>query len=200
MTFGVHHYVPVLKVKRGEKKALRSVLPALRGHITPLLEIVQRKADKAATVDAHLNNAFDALADSVRPYSRCFLDAREIAPDGPSAAAEVFRRASSAGIVFTPVTGISRAADVAAAIGNQTHGIALRLSREELESGHLAGRLRAFLARHALAPEGTDLIMDLGPVDEMIVDGVAALAAAFLGDVPDHQRWRTFTMSACAFP
>ena len=84
MTFGPDHYVPVLKVKRGEKKALRSVLPVHQGHITPLLEIVERKA---ATVDAHLNNAFDALADSVRPYSRCFLDAREIAADGPTAAA-----------------------------------------------------------------------------------------------------------------
>ncbi len=200
MSFGSHHYVPVLKIKRGEKATLRSILPALRDRITPLLEIVERKADKAATVDGHLNNAFDALADSVRPYSRCFLDAREIAPDGLTAAAEVFRRASSAGIVFTPVTGISRVADVAAAVANRTHGIALRLSREEFESGNLPGRLRAFLARHGLAPEGTDLIIDLGAVDEMIVDGVAALAAAFLADVPDHQRWRTFTVSACAFP
>ena len=200
MIFGPNHYVPVLKVKRGEKKALRSIAPTLRAHITPLFEIVERKADKGATVDAHLSNAFDALADSVRPYSRCFLDVREIAADGPSAAAEVFRRAASAGITFTPVTGVSRTADVAAALGHQTHGVALRLTREEFEAGGLAVKLRAFMTRHGLTPEGTDLIVDLGPVDEMIVDGVAALATAFLADVPDHRLWRTFTVSACAFP
>lgn len=200
MTFGAHHYVPVLKVKRGEKKALSLILPALRARITPLLEIVERKDDKAATVAAHLDKAFKGLAGSITSYARCFVDTREIASDGPAAALEVFRRATSAGIVFTPVTGISRTADVAAALSHQRHGIALRLTREEFESGNLTGSLQAFMAQHGLTPEGTDLIVDLGAVDEMIVDGVAALTAAFLSEVPDHLRWRTFTISACAFP
>jgi hypothetical protein len=200
MTFGPHHYVPVLKVKLNEKKALGCISSTLQPRITPLLEIVKRKPEKAATVDAHLNTAFKNLANNVRAYPRCFLDAREIAADGAAAAAEVFRRASSEGIMFTPVTGISRTADVAAALSNRTHGVALRLTRDELESGGLPGKLRGFLARHGLAPEEIDLIVDLGPVDELIVDGVAALSNAFLADVPDHRRWRTFTVSACAFP
>ena len=41
MTFGPGHYVPVLKVKRGEKSALQLVDFDLRKHITPLLEIVE---------------------------------------------------------------------------------------------------------------------------------------------------------------
>ena len=200
MTFGAHHYVPVLKVKRGEKKALSLIQPVYQARMTPLLEIVERKSDKAATVAAHLDNAFKGLAGSITSYPRCFLDAREIAPDGPKAALEVFQRAASAGIVFTPVTGISRTADVAAALGHQLHGIALRVTREEFENGNLTGSLQAFMVKHGLTPERTDLILDLGAVDEMIVDGVAALTAAFLSDVPDHLRWRTFTISACAFP
>lgn len=200
MTFTAQHYVPVLKVKRGEKKALSLVPPVLRARITPLLEFVERKPDKTATVGDHLDNAFKGLAASVTSYPRCFLDAREIAPDGPATAMDVFRRAETAGIVFTPVTGISRIADVAAALGHQQHGLALRLTREEFESGDLNGSLRAFMTQHGLMPEETDLIIDLGAVDEMIVDGVAALTAAFLSDIPDHTRWRTFTISACAFP
>lgn len=112
MTSGPNHYVPVLKVKRGEKKALQSMSPNQRAQITPLLEIVERKPERP--VDQHLNTSFDHLTESVRSYARCFLDAREIAPDGPVAAAEVFRRASNEGIVFTPVTGLSRTSDVAA--------------------------------------------------------------------------------------
>jgi hypothetical protein len=198
LTFDPHHYVPVLKVKPGEKRALRAVESSHRPRITPLLEIVERKADRA--VDAHLNTAFKGLADSIASYSRCFLDARELEDDGPEAAEEVFQRASSAGIVFTPVTGISRTVDLGAALGHHDNGIALRLTREELERGNLSEDLRAFLSLYGLRPEGTDLIIDLGPVDEMIVDGVAALTTAFLAAVPHHQRWRTLTVSACAFP
>ena len=200
MTFGSRHYVPVLKVKRGEKAALRSIAPALQSEITPLLEIVERKPDKTPTLAAHLKTTFKDLADSVRPYPRCFLDARELAPEGPPAAAEVFRWASEAGLVFTPVTGLTRSADVDAALSHRAHGVALRLTRSEFEGGQLAAALRAFMTRHDLVHQDTDLIVDLGPVDDLVVDGVTAFAGAFLAEVPDHSRWRTFTVSACAFP
>lgn len=198
MTFGPDHYVPVLKVKLNEKAALGSLPPSLKSRITPLLEIVERRSDRALA--AHMTTAFKDLAPSVRGYSRCFLDAREIAADGPAAAAEVFQRAAAAGMVFTPVTGISRGVDVVAALSHRGRGLALRLTREELEMGDLAGRLHEFLSHSELAAEQTDLILDLGPVENLVVEGVAALSEAFLAEVPNHATWRTFTLSACAFP
>ncbi len=197
MTFGPHHYVPVLKIKRGEKKALAAIEPSIRQRITPLLEIVERTGK---TLSDHLETAFKDLAGSVSPYARCFLDAREIAPDGPAGAQAVFSQASAADIIFTPVTGISRSADVAAALSHRTHGIALRLTREELEAGGLAIGLAGFMSQHELSPEEIDLVVDLGPVDEMVVDGIIAFTDTFLREVPHKTRWRTFTLSACAFP
>jgi hypothetical protein len=198
MTFGAHHYMPILKVKRGEKTALQKVSPQYWEKITPLLEIVERKPDKALAT--HLNTSFKELAESVRSYRRCFLDAREIAADGPDAAVEVFRRASIAGIAFTPVTGITRTADVGAALSHRAHGLALRLTRLEFENGNLATNVEAFLRLHGLAPDEVDLIIDLGAVEDLIVDGIATLTDAFMAEVPYHKRWRTFTLSACAFP
>ncbi|MDA1348446.1 MAG: hypothetical protein O3A47_06215 [Chloroflexi bacterium] len=151
-------------------------------------------------MEAHLNKSFKDLAVSVQPYSRCFLDAREMASDGQSAAAEVFERAAAAGMVFTPVTGISRTEDVEAALNHGTYGVAVRLTRGELEAGELARTLLDFMGRRQLALEETDLIIDLGPVDDLVVAGVIGLTETFLQDVPNHQRWRTFTISACAFP
>lgn len=197
---GPDHYVPVLKVKRGEKKALQCISARLQPRITPLLEIVERKPDKDATVDEHLNTSFKDLAESVRPYPRCFLDAHEIEVDRASAAAEVFRRASNEGIVFTPVTGISRTTDVEAALSNRTHGIALRLTRQEFEVGGLGANIKAFLRLHSLTPHEVDIIIDLGGVDDFIVDGISALTDGFMADVPDQLEWRTFTVSSCAFP
>lgn len=83
---------------------------------------------------------------------------------------------------------------------HRTHGLAVRLSRDEFESGGLGAGVRRFMDHHGLAAEDTDLIVDLGAVDNFVTVGVEALAAAFLGAVPDHLRWRTLTLSACAFP
>lgn len=200
MNFGIDHYVPVLKVKRGEKKALQLIDPAVRAQVVPLLEIVERRQDQKGSVSAHLDTAFKELADSIRPYPGCFLDVREIASDGPSGAEEAFGRAADAGIVFTPVTGISRIADVRPALDHSEQGLAIRLTRDEFEEGGLARQLRDFTSRHGLAPEATDLIVDLGPVEEMIAQGVANFATQFLLEVPEPQAWRTLTASASAFP
>jgi hypothetical protein len=198
MTFGPHHYVPFLKAKRGEKTALRQVSADLRERITPLFEIPERNAEK--NLAKHLDTAFDGLAETAALYPRCFLDTREIAPDGSNAAASVFQRAADAGMVFTPVTGISRTADVAEALVHRTFGVALRLTREEFESGELTARIEQFVVAQQIQPEDMDLIIDLGAVDDLVLEGISALAGAFMADVPYRPRWRTFTISACSFP
>ena len=200
MNFGPEHYVPVLKVKKGEKEALALVEPSLKQRITPLLEIVERKAEKKATVEGHLVTAFKGLASSLVGYARCFIDVRELASDGAAAAASVFDRADADGIVFTPVTGLSRTADAAAALRHRTHGIAIRLTRAELEAGGLAARIGPFIQTYGLSPGEVDLIVDLGELDELIVEGIVALTESFLGEVPDHGTWRTLTVSGSAFP
>ena len=198
MTFGPNHYVPVLKVKRGEKQALALISLGLRQHVTPLLEIVARKT--APTVDAHLSTSFRDLASSLHGYARCLLDVREIEPDGPPAAAEAFAQASTAGISFTPVTGISRTADVASAVAHSNNGIGIRLTRSELEGANLTADLNRFVSMNSLTPDRVDLIVDLGPVEDFVTAGIMALTQAFLADVPNKGQWRTLTVTGSAFP
>ena len=201
MTFGPNHYVPVLKVKRGEKNALQLVPLDLREEITPLLEIVEwRKSTEKPTLSGHLDTVFKDLAKSLRLYPRCFLDSRELEPEGEAAADEVFTRAVDAGIKFTPVTGLSRTSDASAALKHSDRGLAIRLTRAEFEAGNLSSLLRHFMTRHTVEYEATDLIVDLGPVGDMVTDGVTRFATQFLGDVPNPGSWRTLTLSASAFP
>lgn len=56
------------------------------------------------------------------------------------------------------------------------------------------------MARYAIVAEDTDLILDLGPVEDMVTEGVARFAIQFLEDVPYPDTWRTLTVSASAFP
>lgn len=203
MTFGPNFYVPVLKVKRGEKKALQLLSPAVQSRMLPLLEIIERRAPpgrSATPLPGHLQTAFAGLDLAVASFPRCFLDCREIEPDGPAAAATVFATAAALPIPFTPVTGITRSVDVAAAMSYRSHGVAIRLTRDEFEVGQIPSGLPEFMRTHSLAPEETNLVIDLGAVDDMIAAGIETLTAAFLADVPDRQRWRTLTVSGCAFP
>jgi len=101
---------------------------------------------------------------SVRPYERFLLDTREIAPDGPAAATEVCRRTTIAGTRFTPVTGVSRSADVPAALAHRNNGIAVRVTRE------------------------LDQVVDLGAVEDLIAEGIANLTREFLAAIPDQAR------------
>ena len=105
-----------------------------------------------------------------------------------------------AGIKFTPVTGLSRTSDASAALKHSDRGLAIRLTRAEFEAGNLSSLLRHFMTRHTVEYEATDLIVDLGPVGDMVTDGVTRFATQFLGDVPNPGSWRTLTLSASAFP
>ena len=197
MTLGPTDYVPVLKVKRGEKSALREIPYGDRRRVAPLLEIV-RRTDKE--LDDHLLTSLSGLSESLDGYQRCFLDTHEIAADGPPGAHETFRRAADAGIPFTPVTGLTRRAYPAAALDFSSNGLALRLSRRDFEQGILPQGIPGFMATHGLVPENVDLIIDLGALDDFVTAGVIAFGAAFLNEINCQRRWRSLILSGCAFP
>ena len=198
MNFGPDHYVPVLKIKRGEKGALDDVGAKHPGMFTPLLEVVSKKSDK--TLAQHIDTTFDKLIQSVDRLMPCFLDTRELEADGEVASQAVFQRARAEGMGFVPVVGITRTVGNAAALQHRDNGVALRLTRKEMESGGLVHDIQGFLHANALNEQSVDLIMDMGDVSQMISAGVSSLADAFLHEVPNHAKWRTFTLSGCAFP
>ena len=198
MIFGGDHYVPVLKAKRGEKHALSSIAPPMQAKITPLIEVVEIADGKM--LQEHLETAFRDLAESVQRYPRCFLDPRELGESDAVASDAMFRHARQRGIDFTPVTGISRGAQISVAIKYGNSGVALRLTRHELERGGLRSRVGDFLSDHRLEPPQIDLIVDLGAVQDFVPAGVARLAKTFLNEIPMIHGWRTLTLSSCAFP
>ena len=101
---------------------------------------------------------------------------------------------------------ISRHADTNAVMNHGTHGVALRLTRDEFETRWPVDRSSGVLGRAPRPQEGRDgysSYVDLGPVDDMIAEGVAAFSTAFfLSDVPDHARHggRRHDHSACRLP
>lgn len=200
MNFSSNHYVPILKVKPAESEALKHLSPDLYKHITPLFEIVERKGDPAPELTKHIETALKRIHKSAHLFRRCFLDVRELEPDGHDVARTFFERALSAGINFTPVTGISRTVDVDAAKAFPVNGLAIRITKSDIDNGNLSRTIASFLKAHSLTPENIDLIIDLGPVDDRLAEGVSRLTDEFLSEIPFQTSWRTFTLSGCAFP
>lgn len=198
MNFGPNHYVPVLKIKRAEKGTLAAIGKASPGAVTPLLEVVARRPEKS--LPEHVDTAFDKLAQSLSELSPCFLDTRELLPDGEAASTAVFKRARAENIDFIPVVGITRPVGNTAAFKYRENGVALRITRKEMEAGGLTNAVQNFLQGNALKEQDVDLILDMGYVGDMISVGVSLLASSFLQATPNRKAWRTLTLSGCAFP
>jgi Beta protein len=199
-SFGPGHYVPVLKVKRGEKRAVSLLAPQILRGLTPLFEIVETVGKP---LGAHLDNSFKDMARALTNVTHYFLDAKELSPEGSQGARAVFMRARDLGVPFVPVTGIARLFDSVEAVKVATHGLGLRLTRAEFDLGQQGGLASAvdnFMREYNLSESGIDLLLDLGAVDEMISDGVRDLASQFLEAIPNKKRWRTLTILGCAFP
>lgn len=198
MTFGPLHYVPSLKMKRGEKAALQALGSTHSTTITPLLEIVERTEKP---LDAHLATSFKGLRESVGAYSRCFLDADSIlASDGFEGAKAVFSQAAANGITHTPVVRLSSDLTAMGVVTDTAVELALRVTRRDLESGGLSKAVSGYMSNNRLDLGSTDLVVDLGAVGELVVQGVEALQALFFKEIPNLDEWKTVTVSACAFP
>lgn len=199
LRLSAHTYVPILKCKRGEKKAVELLQPKIRQAVVPLFEIVELSTGRAFA--DHLVTSFKGLESAAPMGSPFFLDCREIGSLSNSAAGDALAAANTLGFTFIPVTGISRPPhETAAALKFGTRGLCLRLTRSELEEGLFPGAVSAFLQQHTLLPANVDLLLDMGAISNMIVPGVAAMANAFMQAVPNINAWRNLIIAGTAFP
>ncbi len=217
-SFGADHYVPILKLKPAEAKAMTLLAPGVATGLTPLFEVVDlgdRDDDESedgedadvdvdvdASVEKHIDRAIANLADVVATgkVGRFFLDSQALEGEGIDAIRTFVSRAQELDAWCVPVTGIARAEDGSVELAAKTgSGIALRLTRGDLTNGRVKRELLPWVKQHNLSPGSVDLIMDLGAVAEMIEDGVQSEAQRFLDVLPVPREWRTLTLSSVAF-
>ena len=97
------------------------------------------------------------------------------------------RRGRGLGTMVVPVTGVSRVVDVGPAVAAASNGLALRLTRADFEAGPVESRIEAFMAKHALQQGSTDVILDLGSVEQMIPPGNSKHELEFRGRHAERQ-------------
>ena len=197
----VFRYVPILRFKAGERKALEKLSAAGKVDVLPLMVLApdQYVAKKATSVAAAVPSPAYFVqqmgyAWSGAPY---LLDATAL-PAGPSGhpLAAIALAARAAGHMLIPATtlGASSAYQAAALAAATTdgRGIALRIDLSELaQSTHWAPSWTFPMSE-------TDLVIDLGEVGAATALGTA-LDPAFLG-LSGAGHWRSVTVAGTNMP
>lgn len=210
--FDHRHYVPCLRWKQGEYKAVSLLSSAATDFITPLIEVPEKgydfetKADKK-TIEEHLA-LFPKRVATYWKKRACFVDLIHIAATErlkPSVhpVTHVFDELEAFGCVAIPVIGPSRDAHYQRAVHNSSarkkRGLAVRLTIEEAARPNLRTVLQTLLGSEN-PPENCDLIFDLRSPSYSPLAGFAKLLTAIITRLPDLKRWRTFSVIGTSFP
>lgn len=174
--FGLEHYVPVLRWKRGEQVALAWLDATDRDAITPLIEITPDdyspdNPDAAANLATRLPR-LTATLETARGSRRTFVDFGLLAagikmPPGQQPITEFFSLLEGGGTNAVPVTGLTRSVEYQVAtrtIAARTHELALRLTLDDLRQPTLHRDIDALLGRQGLPPDHVHLLVDLALV------------------------------------
>lgn len=209
--FGERHYVPVLKWKRGEQKALELLDPKWKTRCTPLIEVMPVPWDHAndcpaKNVEEHLRNIGEQIigawsADNPVFLDLCWLDPSERMHDGSHPLDYVMNGCRSKSARAIPVTGLERDAQyqeaVKRAYREDGFGVCLRL--EDADFLNLDS-IPSFLGNLEITPQFTDLVVDFKYVISGDERKNVLSIITVLNSMPYIEDWRTLTICASAFP
>jgi hypothetical protein len=208
------HYVPILKGRRGEYGALQTMSREVREHLTPILEIPpvpwdHQRRQPAKTIDQHLSRVVGAVEQSWGTDRPAFVDLlwneSERMADKSHPVSYIFGSARNQGLQIVPVTGLARDNDYQSAcrdaVQQDGRGICLRIQREDYEEPQdLGQQVLALLDVLRVAPNETDLVLDLRAVNAHEENTLTAQLPQLILKVPQIHQWRSFTLAATGFP
>lgn len=206
--FDYNHYVPILRWKEAERRALHDLNCGDRAGMTPLIEVPPKALAKGDLTDSEAINQGLAkvAAELIESWGdeRVFIDLSLIPPGvraigGSHPLNTLFLERPRLFPSFVPVTGINRDAAYQKAVQSilaaDRVGVCVRLKGEELIRSNLEVELERLLSKLDIRPDEVDLIVDYGFVGEDPPNFAAACE-----HLPRLQQWRSFTIASGAFP
>lgn len=188
-----HHYVPVLRWKRGERIALRE-LGAERSRLVPLIEPVTTPAYDVDWMTEFLEQI--AACWGRQPF---FLDTIAQAENASALVPGLMKSAMSrslAPILVVRLASTPESQTVLTDIGlSSDQGVCLRITKDDLRSAILEPRTELTVDRLGRRPQDVDMVVDYGlcrPSDPSF---------AYLEDrLPRFDSWRSVIVLAGSFP
>jgi hypothetical protein len=209
-------YVPILKGKQGEYRALRELTDDQRSRVRPLIEVPPIAWDFAnecpsRTLDAHLQNIPTQIARSWSTAEPLMLDVdllpnNETTTGGLDPLTHLVSELAELSVNVVPVTGLERpeAHQRAVAEYHRSHGFGacIRLAEDDYTESTrtIQGSLEGLLVQLEMDPSSVDLLFDLGELTQGMVGSSVMAMTALINGLPDIAAWRSVTISASGFP
>lgn len=201
--FDHQHYVPVMRMKPAELRALRNLEPTLRAVTTPILECPPRVL-RACDTPAKLQKRVDRFVAHLVGWTgrSLFVDFNMLPPSSAPHALEAFA-ASVALAGIRPILVVSLkggshstyARSVQAVLDRHGSAICLRVSPEELKLSGVDELIQKCLKSYGASPASSDLVVDRGGVDSQSLK-----YEDFAHFIPLLASWRTLTCLGGSFP
>ena len=213
--FNSNHYVPIIRWKRGEQKALSELDSTLKDKMTPLIEIPPIDWDfendcPKKTIDEHLKNLATQIQESWNKPNVIFIDAFQVCLDDDEVMADqshpleyIFQVLYNKEIKAIPVTSRERGNNYQKAVNNiiskYNTGYSIRLYDEDFDD--IDSNIGWFLHQFDSNLAEVDIIIDYKYIDSKTPVGrMSKLVAGAILSLPYIEEWRTFSFTATAFP
>lgn len=211
-SFDQKHYVPALKWRQGEYKALATLAGDVKEHVTPLLEIAPIPWDHEdeqpqRTIDQHLAPMPQQLETNWgKDYA--FLDCNLVGAErvqGVTHPVEwMATNAAQRGLRLIPVTALDRDAAYQAAVGicalGKSRQVAIRIGTDDIFDDQVSDLLTGLLETLNVLVENVHIIIDLQYVDASTAGVLLKVLPKQLNAIDALGKARTLTLLGTAFP
>lgn len=207
--FGNRHYIPILKWKRGEQRALAQIEASLTRFMTPVIEVVPSKRDLDTgepknPIDVVVADATESIVKSWGTDRPFFLEWNlifdEYTEPGLMPGRMLVESVAAAGLQAIPVTGLQRPVpDQELAVKYANKGLCIRITPDDF-SNSLSARISWFISNFDLTPNTIDVIVDLGDIETTKASMALMQAKMLLDAIPRIGEYRTLSLAASAYP
>ena len=215
--FDYRHYVPVLKGKDGEFKALEYLQSNAKDRLTPFIDIPRRDLDPETnrpkdSIDIYLEKKAKKIHKAWGTARQIFIDVFALdlglrTTDGTHFIEFLFSQLRARDVLAIPVVGLDRVDDneyveaIKKIILSDKRGVSIRLLHEDLETPTATYSYVDDLIRTlGLTKSSVHILMDFRSVFNDDLSDVADIATDFLANLPDTTYWNTITLSLSGFP
>lgn len=207
-----NYYVPILKWKRGEQKAIENLSKTSLDTIMPLLEIAPIEFDyqnnkPKKTIDEHIINIPDSILSSLNS-TPCFIDGftiedEDLLMDGTHAIEFIIGNSIKNGCNVIPVTGISREIEYDNAIknmldNNTIDSLCIRI--EESSFSTLNSDLQSLLNKFNITPDKCHIVIDLKEIKPTSISSLQLVLPMLINNIINLNDWISITLAATTFP
>lgn len=212
--FTTKHYIPILKWKRAEQNALRTLREGDKKYMTPLIQFVMPKLSPkevaGKTVDEKFSGIISKFQEKIPELPEELLQTWGTSPSFFDVSLLyttelknetinfLLSKGVEKGLSLIPVVYLSDESRIYKTITGYKHGVCLRLVCADLDDfKNLGKKIKDFFKSTGMSESTTDLLVDIKETGENTDKFVNYINLS--KNIPNLKKWRTFTFASGAF-